>query len=139
MHLSVALDGTGWHPAAWREDRARPTELFTARYWVDVIAEAERGLLDFVTIDDGFTVQSSRTDQVTGRLDAVLIAAPCRRSRSSVSSTLFIPGAWISGSDGPVAATRGMRPHPRPLPLKPEISGHRPDCSFRRDFPSRSC
>ncbi len=75
MHLSVALDGTGWHPAAWREPRARPAELFTARYWVDVIAEAERGLLDFVTIEDGFSVQSSRTDQVTGRLDAVLIAA----------------------------------------------------------------
>ncbi|MBV9451600.1 MAG: LLM class flavin-dependent oxidoreductase [Streptosporangiaceae bacterium] len=75
MHLSVALDGTGWHPAAWREERARPAELFTARYWADIVAEAERGLLDFVTIEDGFTVQSSRADQVTGRLDAVLISA----------------------------------------------------------------
>jgi alkanesulfonate monooxygenase SsuD/methylene tetrahydromethanopterin reductase-like flavin-dependent oxidoreductase (luciferase family) len=75
MHLAVALDGAGWHPAAWRERRARPGELFTARYWTDVIAEAERGLLDFVTIEDGFSVQSSRTDEVTGRLDAVLIAA----------------------------------------------------------------
>jgi alkanesulfonate monooxygenase SsuD/methylene tetrahydromethanopterin reductase-like flavin-dependent oxidoreductase (luciferase family) len=75
MHLSVALDGTGWHPAAWREPRARPAELSTARYWADVITEAERGLLDFVTIEDGFSLQSARTDQVTGRLDAVLIAA----------------------------------------------------------------
>jgi alkanesulfonate monooxygenase SsuD/methylene tetrahydromethanopterin reductase-like flavin-dependent oxidoreductase (luciferase family) len=75
MHLSVALDGAGWHPAAWREQRARPLELFTARYWADLVTEAERGLLDFVTIEDGFSVQSSRTDQVTGRLDAVLIAA----------------------------------------------------------------
>jgi alkanesulfonate monooxygenase SsuD/methylene tetrahydromethanopterin reductase-like flavin-dependent oxidoreductase (luciferase family) len=75
MHLAVALDGAGWHPAAWREPRARPAELFSAPYWVDVTAEAERGLLDFVTIEDGFSVQSSRTDQVTGRLDAVLIAA----------------------------------------------------------------
>jgi hypothetical protein len=41
--LSVALDGAGWHPAAWREPRARPAELFTARYWIDVIAEAEPG------------------------------------------------------------------------------------------------
>ena len=55
MHLAVALDGAGWHPAAWREPRARPGELFTARYWTDVIAEAERGLLDFVTIEDGFS------------------------------------------------------------------------------------
>ena len=75
MHLSVALDGAGWHPAAWREPRARPDELFTARYWVDVITEAERGLLDFVTIEDGLSQQSTRTDQVRGRLDAVLIAA----------------------------------------------------------------
>ena len=82
MHLSVALDGAGWHPAAWREPRARPAELFTPRYWADVIAEAERGLLNFVTIEDGLSLQSwsygtpdGRTDQVRGRLDAVLIAA----------------------------------------------------------------
>jgi alkanesulfonate monooxygenase SsuD/methylene tetrahydromethanopterin reductase-like flavin-dependent oxidoreductase (luciferase family) len=75
MRLAVALDGAGWHPAAWREPRARPAELFTARYWVDVITEAERGLLDFVTIEDGFSLQTTRADQVTGRLDAVLIAA----------------------------------------------------------------
>jgi alkanesulfonate monooxygenase SsuD/methylene tetrahydromethanopterin reductase-like flavin-dependent oxidoreductase (luciferase family) len=82
MHLAVALDGAGWHPAAWREPRARPAELLTARYWADAVAEAERGLLDFVTIEDGLSLQSSRydepdgrTDQVRGRLDAVLIAA----------------------------------------------------------------
>ena len=75
FHLAVALDGAGWHPAAWREPSARPAELLTGRYWTDVVAEAERGLLDFVTIEDGFSVQSSRTDRVTGRLDAVLIAA----------------------------------------------------------------
>jgi alkanesulfonate monooxygenase SsuD/methylene tetrahydromethanopterin reductase-like flavin-dependent oxidoreductase (luciferase family) len=75
LHLAVALDGAGWHPAAWREPRARPAELFTGRYWTDVIVEAERGLLDFVTIEDGFSLQSSRSDRVAGRLDAVLIAA----------------------------------------------------------------
>jgi alkanesulfonate monooxygenase SsuD/methylene tetrahydromethanopterin reductase-like flavin-dependent oxidoreductase (luciferase family) len=82
IHLSVALDGTGWHPAAWREPGARPDELLSAPYWVDVIARAEHGLLDFVTIEDGLSPQSSRhgepdarTDQVRGRLDAVLIAS----------------------------------------------------------------
>ena len=75
LHLAVALDGAGWHPAAWREPTARPAELLTGRYWTDVITEAERGLLDFVTIEDGFSVQSARADRVTGRLDAVLIAA----------------------------------------------------------------
>ncbi|WSN72065.1 LLM class flavin-dependent oxidoreductase [Streptomyces sp. NBC_01361] len=82
LHLAVALDGAGWHPAAWREQVSRPRELFTARYWTDLVQEAERGLLDFVTIEDGLGPQSShftepdaRTDQVRGRLDAVLIAA----------------------------------------------------------------
>jgi alkanesulfonate monooxygenase SsuD/methylene tetrahydromethanopterin reductase-like flavin-dependent oxidoreductase (luciferase family) len=75
LHLAVALDGAGWHPAAWREPRARPAELLTGRYWTDVITEAEGGLLDFVTIEDGFSAQSARADRVTGRLDAVLIAA----------------------------------------------------------------
>jgi alkanesulfonate monooxygenase SsuD/methylene tetrahydromethanopterin reductase-like flavin-dependent oxidoreductase (luciferase family) len=75
MHLAVALDGAGWHPAAWREPRARPEELLTGQYWAGLITEAERGLLDFVTLEDGFSVQSTRADQVRGRLDAVLVAA----------------------------------------------------------------
>ncbi|MEU6059806.1 LLM class flavin-dependent oxidoreductase [Streptomyces sp. NPDC047097] len=82
LHLAVALDGTGWHPASWREPGARPRELFTAAYWADLVTEAEAGLLDFVTIEDGLAPQSAhplepdeRTDQVRGRLDAVLIAS----------------------------------------------------------------
>lgn len=82
LHLAVALDGAGWHPAAWREPAARPRDLLTAAYWTDLVTEAERGLLDFVTIEDALGLQSSslagpdgRTDQVRGRLDAVLIAA----------------------------------------------------------------
>jgi alkanesulfonate monooxygenase SsuD/methylene tetrahydromethanopterin reductase-like flavin-dependent oxidoreductase (luciferase family) len=82
LHLAVALDGAGWHPAAWREPDARPEALFTASYWVDLVRQAEQGLLDLVTIEDGLRLQSDdplvadrRNDQVRGRLDAVLIAA----------------------------------------------------------------
>jgi alkanesulfonate monooxygenase SsuD/methylene tetrahydromethanopterin reductase-like flavin-dependent oxidoreductase (luciferase family) len=82
LHLAVALDGAGWHPAAWREPLARPADLLTPGYWASLAAEAERGLLDFVTIEDSLGLQSTRrlepdrrTDQVRGRLDAVLIAA----------------------------------------------------------------
>jgi len=82
VHLAVALDGAGWHPAAWRAGGARPAELLTPRYWVELVQEAEQGLLDFVTIDDALTVQSARrgvpddrVDRVRGRLDAVLVAA----------------------------------------------------------------
>lgn len=83
LHLAVALDGAGWHPAAWREPGARPGELFTASYWADLVATAERGLLDLVTLEDAFGLQSGdhlapperRTDRVQGRLDAELVAA----------------------------------------------------------------
>ena len=82
LHLAVALDGAGWHPAAWREPGAQPDRLFTPAYWVGLAQQAERGLLDFITIEDGLDLQSDtrfgrdeRTDRVRGRLDAVLIAA----------------------------------------------------------------
>jgi alkanesulfonate monooxygenase SsuD/methylene tetrahydromethanopterin reductase-like flavin-dependent oxidoreductase (luciferase family) len=82
LHLAVALDGAGWHPAAWREAGAQPQGLFTAGYWAELAQQAERGLLDFLTIEDGLDLQSddrwvadSRLDRVRGRLDAVLIAA----------------------------------------------------------------
>jgi alkanesulfonate monooxygenase SsuD/methylene tetrahydromethanopterin reductase-like flavin-dependent oxidoreductase (luciferase family) len=82
LHLAVALDGAGWHPAAWRAIDARPAELLTAGYWLDLVGEAEQGLLDLVTIEDSLSLQSTRydgdddrTDRVRGRLDAVLVAA----------------------------------------------------------------
>ncbi len=82
LHVAVALDGAGWHPAAWREPAARPHELFSPRYWADIVRTAERGLLDLVTIDDAFGIQThrigvpdDRVDEVRGRLDALLIAS----------------------------------------------------------------
>ncbi|OYP14460.1 FMNH2-dependent monooxygenase [Streptomyces sp. FBKL.4005] len=82
LHLAVALDGAGWHPAAWRSPDARPDALFTPGYWADLVAEAERGLLDLVTFEDALGPQSAaphrpddRTDQVRGSLDAVLLAS----------------------------------------------------------------
>ncbi|MFI5841806.1 LLM class flavin-dependent oxidoreductase [Catenuloplanes sp. NPDC051500] len=81
IHLAVALDGAGWHPAAWRAHDTAPP-IFTADWWAGLVATAERGLLDFVTIEDSLGLQSEspfatveRTDRVRGRLDAALIAA----------------------------------------------------------------
>jgi alkanesulfonate monooxygenase SsuD/methylene tetrahydromethanopterin reductase-like flavin-dependent oxidoreductase (luciferase family) len=58
LHLAVALDGAGWHPAAWREPDAQPDRLLAASYWVDLAQQAERGLLDFVTIEDSLDLLS---------------------------------------------------------------------------------
>ena len=103
LHLAVALDGAGWHPAAWREPEARATELFTPGYWVDQALEAERGLLDFVTIEDSLGLQSDRydgpdhrTDQVRGRLDAVLIAARVAPLTSHIG---LVPTATVTHTE----------------------------------------
>jgi alkanesulfonate monooxygenase SsuD/methylene tetrahydromethanopterin reductase-like flavin-dependent oxidoreductase (luciferase family) len=76
------LVGSGGHRGSGRQPAARPTDLLRPGYWTDLVTEAERGLLDFVTIEDGLTLQfddptvaDDRTDRVRGRLDAVLIAA----------------------------------------------------------------
>ncbi|WP_326835531.1 LLM class flavin-dependent oxidoreductase [Amycolatopsis rhabdoformis] len=74
--LAVALDGAGWHPAAWREPAARPAELLTAGYWTDLVQEAEAAKLDFVTFEDFLSLRAEDgTDVVQGRLDAVMIAS----------------------------------------------------------------
>ncbi|OBI08225.1 FMNH2-dependent monooxygenase [Mycobacterium sp. E2462] len=103
LHLAAALDGAGWHPAAWREPDARPAEVFGARYWADLVGEAERGALDFVTIEDSLTVQSddplspdSRTDRVRGRLDAVLIAARVAPRTRGIG---FVPTAIVTHTE----------------------------------------
>ncbi len=82
LRIAVALDGAGWHPAAWREADAAPLDLLKPAYWAGLVQEAERGKLDFVTIEDSLPLQTTRfkevddrTDQVRGRLDALLVAA----------------------------------------------------------------
>jgi alkanesulfonate monooxygenase SsuD/methylene tetrahydromethanopterin reductase-like flavin-dependent oxidoreductase (luciferase family) len=75
FHLAVALDGTGWHPASWREPGARADKLLTAGFWVDQVREAEAGLADLVTFEDAFALPGSeRADRVQGRVDAVMTA-----------------------------------------------------------------
>lgn len=81
LRLAVALDGAGWHSAAWREPGARPEALFTPGYWVQLAQRAEQAGIDFLTIEDSLALQSDDrftadedTRAVRGRLDALLIA-----------------------------------------------------------------
>jgi alkanesulfonate monooxygenase SsuD/methylene tetrahydromethanopterin reductase-like flavin-dependent oxidoreductase (luciferase family) len=103
IHLAVALEGAGWHPAAWRQADARPAELFEAAYWADLVSQAERGVLDFVTIEDSLGLQSDdpltpdrRTDRVRGRLDAVLIAARIAPRTNGIG---LIPTATVTQTE----------------------------------------
>lgn len=83
IHLAVALDGAGWHPAAWRESTARPRELTSAAYWRDLARTADDAGLLFATIEDALSLggrsfepdAETRRDRVRGRFDAVLLAS----------------------------------------------------------------
>ncbi|QLL08087.1 LLM class flavin-dependent oxidoreductase [Mycobacterium vicinigordonae] len=79
FHLGVALDGYGWHTQAWELCDELPSVL-SGRYWTDLAATAEQGLLDFLTIDDTLMPQPGRRERIdpkrlAGRGDAVLLAA----------------------------------------------------------------
>ncbi|MGC4934766.1 LLM class flavin-dependent oxidoreductase [Gordonia sp. DT30] len=103
VHLGVALDGVGWHPAAWREDAENAKRLVDPEYWVELAQTAERGLLDFLTIDDTLALQSEtygppipRTDRVRGRLDSVLIASRIAPRTTNIG---LIPTAVVTHTE----------------------------------------
>ncbi|WP_409489853.1 LLM class flavin-dependent oxidoreductase [Amycolatopsis sp. cmx-11-12] len=75
LHLGVALDGAGHHPAAWRVSDVRPAALFTAAQYLAHAKLAEAASLDFVTLDDTLTLQPGGEEVVRGRLDALLTFA----------------------------------------------------------------
>lgn len=82
VHVAVALEGAGWHPAAWREDDARPRDLTSPGYWAELVRAADDAGVAFATFEDALAFagrwtdrDEPRTDAARGRLDAVLLAS----------------------------------------------------------------
>ncbi|MBB1197723.1 LLM class flavin-dependent oxidoreductase [Curtobacterium flaccumfaciens] len=87
--LVTALQGAGWHPAAWRAAGPAAQRLTSLRHWRDVVVEQDRLGVDAVTLEDSFTAGPTDADgdldtsTVVGRLDALLVAnavAPATRA-----------------------------------------------------------
>lgn len=87
--LVTALQGAGWHPAAWRAAGPAARRLTSLGHWRDVVVEQDRLGVDAVTIEDSFTAGpvdtagELDTRTVVGRLDALLVAnavAPATRA-----------------------------------------------------------
>jgi alkanesulfonate monooxygenase SsuD/methylene tetrahydromethanopterin reductase-like flavin-dependent oxidoreductase (luciferase family) len=102
-HLAIALEGAGWHPAAWRFAPCPVSEFFRLGFWADQAIEAERGLADFVTIEDALSAQSLpdeesdwRTDRFTGRFDAIQLAAGMTPLTRRIG---FVPAAIVTHSE----------------------------------------
>ncbi|SDY61478.1 Flavin-dependent oxidoreductase, luciferase family (includes alkanesulfonate monooxygenase SsuD and methylene tetrahydromethanopterin reductase) [Amycolatopsis xylanica] len=75
LHFGAAIDGAGYHPAAWRASGVEPAALFTAAHYLTYARLAESAKLDFVTLDDSLGVQPGGSSAVRGRLDALLTFA----------------------------------------------------------------
>ncbi len=87
--LVTALQGAGWHPAAWHAAGPAARRLTSLGHWRDVVVEQDRLGVDAVTIEDSFTagpVDAAGhldTRTVVGQLDALLVAnavAPATRA-----------------------------------------------------------
>lgn len=142
VHLAISLDGAGHHPAAWRDPSAHPDALFDAAYWVDQTRLAEHGLLDFVSFDDEFGMQSGRrrevdthTDQVRGRLDAVLVASRVAPATQRIGllpiATVTYPEPFhiasaVSTLDWISTGRGGWQPRVSGRPSDAELVGVRP-------------
>jgi alkanesulfonate monooxygenase SsuD/methylene tetrahydromethanopterin reductase-like flavin-dependent oxidoreductase (luciferase family) len=104
LHLAVALDGYGWHPQAWRVTLAADpgaASVLSGRYWTGLAATAERGLLDFLTIDDTLMPQPGRRERIdpgrlAGRADAVLVAARIAPATAHIG---LIPVATVTHTE----------------------------------------
>jgi alkanesulfonate monooxygenase SsuD/methylene tetrahydromethanopterin reductase-like flavin-dependent oxidoreductase (luciferase family) len=104
LHLAVALDGYGWHPQSWRATLASQPDVpsvLSGRYWAELAGTAERGLLDFLTIDDTLMPQPGRRERIdprrlAGRADAVLVAARIAPSTRHIG---LIPVATVTHTE----------------------------------------
>ncbi|MBI4935766.1 MAG: LLM class flavin-dependent oxidoreductase [Actinobacteria bacterium] len=74
LHLGVSLDGAGSHPAAWQQPGVAESLLDPDRL-VSLARTAERGLFDFVSLDDSFDPPQSDAPHVPFALDATLSLA----------------------------------------------------------------
>lgn len=104
LSLAVALKAAGWHPAAAREAGGSVVP------WVDQVREAQRGLLDFVTIEDAdAVVVAEQVAALTRRVGIVAVrstvgTAPLRMAQAIGRLDVLSGGrgGWLVHA-GPVA------------------------------------
>jgi len=93
--LAVEFAGTGLHPASWRRDDSRAEDLFTSRYWSDLVGSADKAGVDFAFLPDDFGVTSAE-NTVRGRLEAVGVAA---RLSTATSRIGLVPTATVTHTE----------------------------------------
>ncbi|MFJ7286958.1 LLM class flavin-dependent oxidoreductase [Curtobacterium sp. NPDC098951] len=139
--LVTALQGAGWHPAAWRTAGPAAKRLTSLRHWRDVVVEQDRLGIDAVTIEDSFTAGpvdaagELDTSTVVGRLDALLVAnavAPATRALGLVPTVSvthtepFHVATGLQTLDHVSQGRAGWRIQMSPTPREAALFGRRP-------------
>ncbi|MCC8907227.1 LLM class flavin-dependent oxidoreductase [Curtobacterium sp. GD1] len=139
--LVTALQGAGWHPAAWRTAGPAAQRLTSLRHWRDVVVEQDRLGVDAVTIEDSFTAGpvdaagDLDTTTVVGRLDALLVAnavAPATRALGLVPTVSvthtepFHVATGLQTLDHVSQGRAGWRIQVSPTPREAALFGRRP-------------
>lgn len=100
--LGVDLTSAGARPGAHRARGPVPPRPFDGERFLQLVRTADRGLLDLVTLDEGFLLHPGR-GQVTGRLDTVVAAARAARVTAAVGLVAAVDTAHVEAAHAAVA------------------------------------
>ncbi|MFD6445309.1 LLM class flavin-dependent oxidoreductase [Promicromonospora sp. NPDC060204] len=100
--LGVDLTSAGARPGAHRARGPVAPRPFDGERFLHLVRTADRGLLDFVSLDEGFLLHPGRS-QVTGRLDTAVAAARAARVTSGIGLVAAVDTVHVEAGHAAVA------------------------------------
>ncbi|MCK9900262.1 hypothetical protein CC117_14170 [Parafrankia colletiae] len=90
LHLSLNLNGLGFHRAGWRHPSSQPDRVFSADYYVELARTAERGRLDAIFLADtpAFVLMPGRSVTLQAEPVALLSALAVATTRVGLIGTI---------------------------------------------------
>ncbi len=100
--LGVDLTSAGARPGAHRARGPIAPRPFDGERFLHLVRTADRGLLDFVSLDEGFLLHPGRS-QVTGRLDTAVAAARAARVTTGIGLVAAVDTVHVEAGHAAVA------------------------------------
>ncbi|MFD7311647.1 LLM class flavin-dependent oxidoreductase [Promicromonospora sp. NPDC059942] len=100
--LGVDLTSAGARPGAHRARGPVAPRPFDGERFLHLVRTADRGLLDFVSLDEGFLLHPGRS-QVTGRLDTAVAAARAARVTAGIGLVAAVDTVHVEAAHAAVA------------------------------------
>lgn len=100
--LGVDLTSAGARPGAHRARGPIAPRPFDGERFLHLMRTADRGLLDFVSLDEGFLLHPGRS-QVTGRLDTAVAAARAARVTAGIGLVAAVDTVHVEAGHAAVA------------------------------------